>query len=99
MGACEFSVSSKGKTAAEAFSKAVSDAQYESGHGGYSGTIAEKGSFRMTQERASTMKEAMAVVDQHMGDDGSPFQDKWGDAGCIRVGETDTYVFFGWASS
>lgn len=46
-GAADFGVTAVGKTAQEAFSQAVQDAQYESGHGGYSGTIAEKGSFRV----------------------------------------------------
>ena len=41
MGACEFGTTSEGATAKEAFKRAVEDAQYEHGHGGYSGTIAE----------------------------------------------------------
>ena len=45
MGACEFEELSHGKTADEAFSRAVDQAQYEYGHGGYTGTIAEKGEF------------------------------------------------------
>jgi hypothetical protein len=43
MGAANFETVSSGKTAKEAFSRAVERAQYEYGHGGYSGTIAEKG--------------------------------------------------------
>jgi hypothetical protein len=45
MGAEQFEQYSEGKTAEEAFRDAVEAAQYEYGHGGYSGTIAEKGSF------------------------------------------------------
>jgi hypothetical protein len=47
MGACDFITYGFGKDADEAFSRCVQDAQWESGHGGYTGTIAEKGSFRM----------------------------------------------------
>lgn len=45
MGATEFTHVAFGKTAEEAFSEAIANAQWESGHGGYTGTIAEKGSF------------------------------------------------------
>ena len=45
MGACEYQEMSHGKTAAEAFHRAVTQAQYEYGHGGYTGTIAEKYDF------------------------------------------------------
>lgn len=45
MGAYEFTTVADGATAREAFNRAVDDALYESGHGGYTGTIAEKGSF------------------------------------------------------
>jgi len=45
MGACDFFTTAKGRTAEEAFRNAVSNAQYQCGHGGYTGTIAEKDSF------------------------------------------------------
>jgi len=45
MGASEFINVAEGKTADEAFKKLVAQAQWEHGHGGYSGTIAEKQSF------------------------------------------------------
>lgn len=48
MGAEDFIVSAKGKTAEKAFAAAQEEARYESGHGGYTGTIAEVSSFRMT---------------------------------------------------
>ncbi len=47
MGACDFTATAWGKTAAEAFIRARDHAQWEHGHGGYSGTIAEKGSFAL----------------------------------------------------
>lgn len=45
MGATTFMIASKGKTAAAAFDAAVERAKWEHGHGGYTGTIAEKHSF------------------------------------------------------
>ena len=42
MGASEYMNVAKGKTARIAFDKVVEQAQWEHGHGGYSGTIAEK---------------------------------------------------------
>jgi len=43
MGAADFSTTALGKTAEDAFSTAIHEAAYEYGHGGYTGTIAEKG--------------------------------------------------------
>lgn len=45
MGASLFESHGLGKDAKAAFSAAVANAQYEYGHGGYSGTIAEKHEF------------------------------------------------------
>ena len=58
MGADYFDTRAAGKNSRQAFGRAVQDAQYESGHGGYSGTIAEKHDYvlfalppRITAER------------------------------------------------
>jgi hypothetical protein len=45
MGAVTFSDQAYGKTAEQAFALARERAQWEYGHGGYTGTIAEKGGF------------------------------------------------------
>ncbi len=45
MGAADFSNVGRGKTPDEAFDYLVTEARYEHGHGGYTGTIAEKHSF------------------------------------------------------
>lgn len=45
MGGCDFTAIGFGKTAEDAFSQAREDAAWERGHGGYTGTIAEKGEF------------------------------------------------------
>ena len=45
MGGCDFTHIETGRDASEAFDRAVQSAQYEYGHGGYTGTIAEKPSY------------------------------------------------------
>jgi hypothetical protein len=47
MGAADFQTYGFGKTADEAYRGAVSEALYWSGHGGYTGTIAEKGGYEL----------------------------------------------------
>lgn len=45
MGATDFMDIGQGKTASEAFRNAHDNATWEHGHGGYTGTVAEKGGF------------------------------------------------------
>jgi hypothetical protein len=108
MGACDFTKRAKGKTADEAFDAAVREAQYEHGHGGYTGTIAEKHSFVLVPVPAGEdpRATARAVLD---GDESVPslaptvrryhsqVDDKWGPAGCVQTAPGE-YLFFGWAS-
>ena len=58
--------SGKGKTAQIAFDKVVEQAQWEHGHGGYSGTIAEKYNMvefpRPKGMRAKTVVDAVHVI-------------------------------------
>jgi hypothetical protein len=61
MGADTFSVRAKGKTAADAFGKAVKDAAWENGHGGYTGTIAEKQDFLVLDANAEAGKVEAAL--------------------------------------
>lgn len=95
MGACEFWAKGHGKSAAKAFDYAVANARYVYGNGGYTGTIAEKDSYRMVQvpEGRDPKDYAMEMLD----DEKSWVQDKWGPAGCIQLGKSE-YLFFGWAS-
>lgn len=58
MGATNFSTVASGRTVADAYANAVRDARYWHGHGGYTGTIAEKSGWveftlpaRVTAER------------------------------------------------
>lgn len=101
MGASEFVTTGKGKTAQEAFKNARENAQYESGHSGYTGTIAEKDSFEMVKGivEVPTVGEAHDLAEKLMNEDDKTYGDKWGPAHCIRVSKGSLYVFFGWASS
>ena len=102
MGAQDFYQEGEGSTAEEAFRTARKDACYEQGHGGYSGTLAEKHSFVLIHCPEGIQPEQLA--DQLIENDDKRISDKWGPAGCIKV-KTDknsglsTYLFFGWASS
>lgn len=105
MGACDFITVARGKSAKEAFQRAVGDAAYEHGHGGYTGTIAEKRDFVMipyaVPDDVSDIDAARfaSTFARNLINDGDPrIDDKWGPAGCIKlVGEN--YLFFGWAGS
>ena len=96
MGADPFITSSSGKSAEEAFDRAVEAALHECGNGGYTGTIAEKTSFIELElpEGASPVKEANRLVEI----DDERISDKFGPAGCFTLGNY-RYLFFGWASS
>lgn len=96
MGATPFMTLSSGKDANTAFRNAVESALYDCGHGGYSGTIAEKDFFVRIElpQGASPQKEANRLID----DCDERIDDKWGPAGMFDLGKNH-YLFFGWASS
>lgn len=85
-------------TAKKAFARAVEDAKYEHGHGGCSGTIAEKSRF-VSVGSVATRKEGYELADKLIEEDDHRISDKWGPAGCIEVEEPKGWIFFGWASS
>ena len=60
MGASEYKRVGKGKTAKAAFDRLVEKAQWEHGHGGYSGTIAEKHSM-VEFQRPKGMRRATVI--------------------------------------
>lgn len=101
MGADVFMTRAEGKTAKDAFNNAVEHAQYESGHGGYTGTIAEKRDFTMITVPSGSKPAEYA--DKLIGEGDRRVDDKWGPAGCIDLGPTPRglreFLFFGWASS
>jgi hypothetical protein len=96
MGANSFIEKSTGVNAKEAFNSAVEEAQYDHGHSGYTGTIAEKHEFVVIDVPHGADPEKFA--EQLMDDDDQRIRDKWGPAGCV-AGPNNTYWFFGWASS
>lgn len=98
MGAQDFTADAKGKTAKEAFASAQDAARYEYGHGGYTGSIAEKSSFEMIPVPADYVGREAEYAQKLINDDDDRVSDKWGPAGCIKIKE-DTFLFFGWASS
>ncbi len=74
-------------TPQEAFAKAVRDAAHEYGHGGYTGTIAEKPGFRMARREPVSRLEADKIMEATLDTD---FNDKWGDAGCLAIADVPT---------
>lgn len=96
MGANSFTVRIKGKNANEAFHTAVECAKYDNGHGGYTGTIAEKTSFVKIPLPEGRRAEEHAY--ELLRDSDARINDKWGPAGCFDLSEGE-FVFFGWASS
>lgn len=96
MGANVFMITAKGGDAREAFISAVREAQYECGHGGYTGTIAEKDNFNVIALKEGL--EPREYADKLIDDCDPRIDDKWGPAGCFDLGG-GRYFFFGWASS
>lgn len=91
-----FTHTSRGDTAEKAFHSAVSEAAYDHGHSGYTGTIAEKDSFVMIPLPEG--EDPYEYAEELIGDGDVRIDNKWGPAGCIDMGDNN-YLFFGWASS
>lgn len=99
MGAQEFSNLVPGDTVREAFSKGVDQAAWEHGHGGYTGSLAEKHSYVVINPgKVYSKEDAFELSDKLLEDDDDRVNDKWGPAGALEV-EGGQWLFFGWASS
>ncbi len=105
MGAVTFEQRAEGKDAKQAFAKARDAAAWEHGHGGYTGTIAEKREFVMIDPKTEGEKtDDWSQIDyenyaRELAGSGDPrVDDKWGPAGCIQLSDRE-FLFFGWASS
>lgn len=105
MGAESFLVRETGSTLLEAFQKAVRQAQWEYGHRGYSGTIAEKSTVREVLAPPTMVSDeekitwAISLLDNEITDQNLYWiEDKWGPAAALRLTD-DEWLFFGWASS
>jgi hypothetical protein len=83
-GGQDFEVFMRGTNAKKLFSDAVRDAQYESGSGGYTGTIAEKHGFTMAQSTPVTKNQAQEIM-WGSGRWSADRNDKWGDAYCLPI--------------
>jgi hypothetical protein len=96
MGAQDYEVVVTGKTAKEAFGKAVEEARYYYGHRGYTGSIAEKSEFVLINvpEGRNPQEYARELVNN----EDERIADKWGPSGCIEI-EPGKFLFFGSASS
>jgi hypothetical protein len=66
----------------QAFDRARDDARHESGSGGYSGTIAEKSSFKIRQLEPMTREQARKFIEQDIEKN-----DKYGPAFAVAIGE------------
>ena len=109
MGAVTFYDTIKTDNPKEGFNSLVERAQWEDGHGGYTGTIAEKDGITMSRKPDNIdVDDWVELLDDFDEDDRDQehyyelkrdfnvYDDKWGDALCI---ETETaYIFCGWAS-
>ena len=103
MGAEQFITTAEGATVKDAFGAGREEAAYERGHGGYTGTIAEKDEFVIISDAVGmTRTMAEALAEKLLRDGDNRIDDKWGPAGVIRFGEVGDepgWLFFGWASS
>jgi hypothetical protein len=66
-----------------AFREAVDDARHEHGHGGYSGTIAEKDGYEIRRREPMSREQASEFADQDQGKN-----DTWGPAFAVPVAES-----------
>lgn len=82
----------------KAFTSAVSAAQYDYGHAGYTGTIAEKDSFVLCGS-AGSLDEARDRANALFEANDPRIEDKWGPAGAITYPDRGEFgvLFFGWA--
>lgn len=94
MGGQFFTEYGEGTNAEDAFRRAVEKAQYDFGHAGYTGTIAEKKTFVMVEKPNGQGEEefAWAILEGDIVVGTVTAKD--GPAGCIDLGDGD-FLFFG----
>jgi len=113
MGATTFRHTATGRDAIEAFLTAKEEAYWERGHGGYTGTIAEKDRFLEFTPRNGTGADLVEALEESDGVASSEligalgradadwafalYDDKWGPAVAVKTGPTE-WTFCGWAS-
>jgi hypothetical protein len=108
VGASTFETYSDGTDVHAAFHDAVEQAGWEHGHGGYTGTIAEKTDYVIITREPMSHDDASRLASDLLHDDDPRVADKWGPAGAIPVRQPtspagqhdpDGWLFFGFASS
>lgn len=105
MGAQEFQEIGVGTDVTAAFTAARDQALWEHGHGGYTGSLAEKDAFVVIATAQHTLEAAEAMADALIDAGDARIWDKWGPAGAIRLTPLDDqpalqrWLFFGIASS
>jgi len=102
MGASDFYTTGRGRNAQKAFNTAREQALHEYGHGGYTGSLAEKSDFVKINRTCDDVQDAIEIAHELINKNDRRVSDKWGPAGCIFVSKDAegirTYVFFGIAS-
>ncbi|MFH9425187.1 hypothetical protein [Streptomyces sp. NPDC017529] len=100
MGSVDFYITASGPTLEAAFKQAREDAAGEHGHGGYTGTIAEKHEVTLIHTVPLTEDDAMKHAYGLIDICDPRVDDKWGPAGAlpIRADGESTWLLFGWAS-
>jgi len=99
MGGTDFYTVGEGTTIDAAFRIAIEEAQYQTGHGSYSGTISEKTEFTLIPDSEWKGKfKPGAYARKLVDEDDERVADKWGPAGAIKL-EEGRWLFFGIASS
>lgn len=85
MGGTNFEHYAPGKDLNEAFRTARAEAAHEHGHGGYTGTVAEKDDVVVISRTPVSLEEAYTLAEELMSKDDPRINDKWGPAGAIAV--------------
>ncbi|KKN29405.1 hypothetical protein LCGC14_0844330 [marine sediment metagenome] len=101
MGGTEFYTEGEGATIDEAFRNAVKEAEYQTGHGSYSGTISEKsgdGFVLIPDSEWKGKHNPVAYARKLVDEQDERIFEKWGPAGAIKLDE-GRWLFFGTASS
>lgn len=110
MGAEDFRRRRKGASALDVFNELVSSARHENGHGGYTGTIAEKHGFVVVEPPEGMTPDTLLRLAAGDDEDVKPehqqivdrardiWGDKWGPALCVKTGDSE-WTFAGLASS
>lgn len=86
MGAESFTTTAEGTDLRAAFNTAVEHAQYDYGHAGYTGTIAEKDDVVVIESTPMSERDAENLANRLIYDGDPRIDNKWGPAGAIAIG-------------